>query len=217
MFVRYQSEKSPPNVPLVERHKSVGEDITKLKHEVLGNYIPNDPIVIPRTATTTPKARNLNSFRSIFPRNPHPLTLSIDVFTPLSTTNQFKGFMSNAASNRNSPTNEASDSVPDRHLFRSNSQVMSSRISRNKNRVNSYIHEGELHLDFDPNKMRNQSDFLGFDSGMTSKSKIPPPSHFRSMSQKFEASPPPVVSQFVTSSSKQKTKLTLFHSKMPLL
>lgn len=128
----------------------------------------------------------------------------------MSTTHQFKGFSSVAASNRNSPTNDPSDSLPERHLYRSNSQVMSSRLSRNKNKVNSYIHEGEgegeLHLDFDPNKMRNQSDFLGLDSGMTSKSKIPPPSHFRSMSQKFEPSPPPV-SQFVTSSSKQKAKL----------
>jgi len=48
----------------VERHKSVAEDVTKLKYEVLGNYIPNDPIIIPRTSTTTPKARNLNSLRS---------------------------------------------------------------------------------------------------------------------------------------------------------
>jgi len=50
----------------VERYKSEPDGFKNLKYELLGNYIPHNPIAV-KSTTTTPKAREkLPQFRSMF-------------------------------------------------------------------------------------------------------------------------------------------------------
>lgn len=163
---------------LVERTKSNGAGLISLKFDILGQYIPNDPIKIPKAASTH-RIRPLNtpSKGKITSSVPFSASLIGDMF---SDKNRYTlKTPTGTLTSRHSPVE---DDTPKEKMYRSRSQVTMAPLTTSRFHQSARLsfRKADLNLEGDDTQ---KSSIDGLRESLLGTGK---PSHFKSKSQKLE-------------------------------
>jgi len=163
-----ESSKMLSKINILERTKSNGNGLISLKFDILGQYIPNDPIKIARNKAVTHRVRPLiTSSKGDFFGNSDKNRYSLK--TPTGT-----------MTSRHSPV---ADDSPKEKMFRSRSQASMAPLTTSKFHQSARLSykKSDLNLEVDDSQKSSMMD--GLRDSLVGRGKA---SHFKSKSQRIE-------------------------------